>query len=702
MTEFAPSENMTEFVRNMIGTSIALYGSCNNRFVQMDDKGDVGTLDDDNARPDNFEQWRTWERFLVVDGGGGKVALYCSEHRRFLRVRWDNVDGHGGVKDSNSLPDSWDGERFIIVDAGDGKVAFHNPRWNRFIRMSANKVDALGGPMDVNKLPPASEWGAERFQIVAHHPVVRPGDNIALYGSCNNRFVQMDDKGDVGTLDDDNARPDNFEQWRTWERFLVVDGGGGKVALYCSEHRRFLRVRWDNVDGHGGVKDSNSLPDSWDGERFIIVDAGDGKVAFHNPRWNRFIRMSANKVDALGGPMDVNKLPPASEWGAERFQIVAHHPVVRPGDSISSHNFPPDYEIKGRISEGWWGETFKAESKIDHGLYCIKRFKPRATRENGVIDRELAALKALPRHRNILSYNHSTRVHETFFTVCEFIDAEQLVEEMPAPTHPGKVFVEANVFAWTQQLLEGLMHLHSASPCIVHRDLHQRNILVKYKAGSDHKVAATIPGSVKIVDVGNAKMVADRDVHAMTNVGGTQCYFSPERIAGNTYNEKDDIWAIGVIVTELVTGQYVSRRSVFGHEGGLLATQQCRGPRADLINEVMQKSNKIGAIIGDILSAESADTRPSAEAILIKHFDSVGKAPTPFSFYCPISQEMMVDPVMCADGHTYERTFIEQWFDSRPAPAKSPNTNLPLANATLVPNHALRSAIAEFSSTGGL
>ncbi len=111
---------------------------------------------------------------------------------------------------------------------------------------------------------------------------------------------------------------------------------------------------------------------------------------------------------------------------------------------------PPDYKNKGRISEGWWGETFKAESKIDRGLYCIKRFKPHALRERGVIDRELDALKALPRHRNILSYCHSTRVNDTFFTVREFIDAKQLVEEMPAPTHLGKVFVEANVLAWTQ------------------------------------------------------------------------------------------------------------------------------------------------------------------------------------------------------------------------------------------------------------
>ncbi len=93
-----------------------------------------------------------------------EVKSHCTalQHRRFLRVREDNVNGHGGVKDSHRLfcIDSWDNEPFVVVDAGDGKVAFHNRRWNRFLRMYVHKVDALGGPMDRDKLPPASVWGA--------------------------------------------------------------------------------------------------------------------------------------------------------------------------------------------------------------------------------------------------------------------------------------------------------------------------------------------------------------------------------------------------------------------------------------------------------------------------------------------------------------------------------------------------------------
>ncbi|OQS02807.1 hypothetical protein THRCLA_04864 [Thraustotheca clavata] len=63
------------------------------------------------------------------------------------------------------------------------------------------------------------------------------------------------------------------------------------------------------------------------------------------------------------------------------------------------------------------------------------------------------------------------------------------------------------------------------------------------------------------------------------------------------------------------------------------------------------------------------------------------------SFVCPITFEVMVDPVVAVDGHSYERAAIEQWFGTNNT---SPATNCVLPSTTLVPNHALKRAIAEF------
>jgi hypothetical protein len=60
------------------------------------------------------------------------------------------------------------------------------------------------------------------------------------------------------------------------------------------------------------------------------------------------------------------------------------------------------------------------------------------------------------------------------------------------------------------------------------------------------------------------------------------------------------------------------------------------------------------------------------------------------SFLCPITYELMHDPVLLADGHTFERSAIEQWLQTNNT---SPMTQLPLANKNVVPNYALRMAI---------
>ncbi|EKX52054.1 hypothetical protein GUITHDRAFT_65299, partial [Guillardia theta CCMP2712] len=63
------------------------------------------------------------------------------------------------------------------------------------------------------------------------------------------------------------------------------------------------------------------------------------------------------------------------------------------------------------------------------------------------------------------------------------------------------------------------------------------------------------------------------------------------------------------------------------------------------------------------------------------------------SFFCPMSRQVMTDPVTCCDGLTYDRPHIEAWLQDHDT---SPLTNARLASRTLVPNIALRNAIEEW------
>ena len=81
----------------------------------------------------------------------------------------------------------------------------------------------------------------------------------------------------------------------------------------------------------------------------------------------------------------------------------------------------------------------------------------------------------------------------------------------------------------------------------------------------------------------------------------------------------------------------------------------------------------------DRMSTPSSELSKLAAALPLDTF--------PHHFICPISQDVMADPVKTIDNHTYDRAFIERWFKQKNT---SPLTGLHLASKALVPHHALR------------
>jgi serine/threonine protein kinase len=212
------------------------------------------------------------------------------------------------------------------------------------------------------------------------------------------------------------------------------------------------------------------------------------------------------------------------------------------------------------------------------------------------------------------------------------------------------------------------------------------NILIRVRPGTT--TPDTGNGSLKIIDVGNCKLLKDHELHTMTNVGGTISYFSPERVGKRQYNEKDDIWAVACIVSELVTGRFIHNRPDTGDRGCLFTSKQ--HIIQEVINDVKRKSVVLGQVVECILSETSPERRRSASQVL----ETCWPEEIPLSFCCSITGKVMSDPVVCVDGHSYERAAIQAWFDS--GNKTSPLTNGNLLNLCLIPNNHLRSAIEEF------
>lgn len=106
-----------------------------------------------------------------------------------------------------------------------------------------------------------------------------------------------------------------------------------------------------------------------------------------------------------------------------------------------------------------------------------------------------------------------------------------------------------------------------------------------------------------------------------------------------------------------------------------------RGNRPDLRGEVLPQLLQL---------AERATLYPK---VTLKRANSIGSDQPPSMFVCPITQDVMDDPVFAADGYTYERKAIAGWITNHNT---SPMTNLALPHTHLTPNLLLRSAIKEW------
>ena len=91
------------------------------------------------------------------------------------------------------------------------------------------------------------------------------------------------------------------------------------------------------------------------------------------------------------------------------------------------------------------------------------------------------------------------------------------------------------------------------------------------------------------------------------------------------------------------------------------------------------------------LAGSSSDEEDGGDAKRARLSEESSRS-LPSSFFCAISHSVMRDPVVCADGMTYERAYIESWLLAHDT---SPLTNQPLAHKLLVPNIALKQAIGE-------
>ncbi len=203
------------------------------------------------------------------------------------------------------------------------------------------------------------------------------------------------------------------------------------------------------------------------------------------------------------------------------------------------------YEIIEKIGEGGMGVVYKARQPSLGRFVAVKVLHSHLKSESATIRRfqkEARAVGAL-KHQNVSGVLHFGVLDGSPYLVMDYIDGQRLSDLIKTEQR----------LHWSQfkqiisQLCAGLSHAHNAG--LVHRDLKPGNIMLEHERGT---VCA------KIVDFGIVKILREEEgAEPLTQTGeifGTPLYMSPEQCQGHAMDHRSDIYALGCVMFEMLTG----------------------------------------------------------------------------------------------------------------------------------------------------
>jgi serine/threonine-protein kinase len=204
-----------------------------------------------------------------------------------------------------------------------------------------------------------------------------------------------------------------------------------------------------------------------------------------------------------------------------------------------------EYRLRRKLGEGGFGAVYEAEHPLLKRRAAVKVLHEVAGRDSDAVLRFIAEAQAVNqiRNRHIIDvFSFGTLADGRHFYVMDLLEGEPLdrcirrLQRFDVPT----------AVQLLQPIAEALDAAHAAG--IVHRDIKPQNIFLTWDSNGE-----TVP---KLLDFGMAKLLADTTVHTESGTPmGTPLYMSPEQARGEKVDGRSDVYALGILCHELLTGR---------------------------------------------------------------------------------------------------------------------------------------------------
>jgi serine/threonine protein kinase/tetratricopeptide (TPR) repeat protein len=253
------------------------------------------------------------------------------------------------------------------------------------------------------------------------------------------------------------------------------------------------------------------------------------------------IHVPSDADTIFGAPISQSPSPSDSPTVVGTFSQVSGD-YTEGGQHVltSGHLLAQRYEVLSLLGEGGMGAVYKARDVELGRVVALKVIRPDLARNRAILDRfkQELILATQVTHRNVVRIYDLGEAEGIKFITMEYVDGEDLAavihQRTKLPPHAAVDIVE--------QVCRALEAAHSVG--VIHRDLKPQNIM--QESGS---------GRILVMDFGLAKTL---EGNRMTQTGamvGTMEYMSPEQALAGTLDQRSDIFSLGLIFYELLTGQ---------------------------------------------------------------------------------------------------------------------------------------------------